>query len=67
MDEQAAPVDVAQEVVAQASPLGGPFDDAGDVSHDEGHALLHIDHPQIGKEGGEVVVDRKSTRLNSSH
>ena len=56
MDEQPAPVDVPQEVVAQAGPLRSPLDDAGDVGHDEGDPLLHIDHPQVGEQGGEVVV-----------
>ena len=37
MDQQPAPVDVPQEVVAQTGALGGPLDDAGDVGHDEGH------------------------------
>ena len=56
VDEQAAAVDVAQEVVAQAGALAGALDDAGDVRHDEGDALLHLDHAQVGVEGGEVVV-----------
>ena len=56
MDEQAAPVDVPQKVVAQAGALGGPLDDAGDVGQDEGHPLLHVHHPQVGEQGGEVVV-----------
>ena len=56
MDQQPAPVNVPQEVVAQARPLGGTLDDAGDIRHDEGHALVHIDDPQVGEEGGEVVV-----------
>ena len=56
MDEQAAAVDVPQEVVAQARPLSRPLDDAGDVGQDEGDTLLHIHHAQIGKQGGEMVV-----------
>ena len=42
--------------MAQAGALGGALDDAGDIGHDEGDPLLHINHPQIGEEGGEVVV-----------
>ena len=36
--------------------LAGALDDAGDVRHDEADALVHIDHAQIGVQGGEVVV-----------
>ena len=51
MDQQAAAVDVAQEVVAQAGALAGALDDAGDVRQHEGDALLHIDHPQVWGRG----------------
>ena len=47
---------MAQEVVAQAGAVGGALDDAGDIGHDEGDPLLHINHPQIGEQSGEVVV-----------
>ncbi len=47
---------MAQKVVAQAGTVGGALDDTGDIGHDEGDPLLHINHPQIGEEGGEVVV-----------
>ena len=56
MDEQTAAVDVTQEVVAQTGALSGTLDDAGDVGHDEGDAVVHEDHAQVGEEGGEVVV-----------
>ena len=45
-----------QELVAQARALAGPLDDAGDIRHDEADAVLHVDHPQVGVEGGEMVV-----------
>ena len=45
-----------QELVAQARALAGPLDDAGNVRHDEADAVIHIDHPQVGIEGGEMVV-----------
>ena len=48
MDQQTAAVDVPEEVMAQAGALGGAFDDAGDVRHDEGDALVHIDDAQVG-------------------
>ena len=56
VDQQAAAVDVAQEVVAQAGAFAGALDDAGDVRHDEADTLVHVHHAQIGVEGGEVVV-----------
>ena len=56
MHQQAAAVDVPQEVVAQPGALAGALDDAGDVRHDEAGALVHIHHAQIGVQGGEVVV-----------
>ena len=56
MDEQAAAVDVPEEVVAQPRAVGGPLNDAGDIRQDEGLPLLHGHHPQVGGEGGEVVV-----------
>ena len=56
MHQQAAPVDVPQEIVAQTRALAGALDDAGDVRHDEADALVHVHHTQIGVQGGEVVV-----------
>ena len=41
--QQAAAVDVPQEIVTQAGAFGGALDDAGDIRHDEADALLHID------------------------
>ena len=38
MHQQAAPVDVPQEIVAQTRALAGALDDAGDVRHDEADA-----------------------------
>ena len=42
--------------MTQTCAVSGALDDAGDIRHDEGDALLHIHHAQIGEEGGEVVV-----------
>ena len=42
--------------MAQTRAFGSALDDAGNIRHHEGHALLHIDHTQIGIEGGEVVI-----------
>jgi len=63
MHQQTAPVDVPQEIVAQTRALAGALDDAGDVRHDEADALVHIHHPQIGIQGGEVVVGDLGVRL----
>ena len=41
----------------------GTLDDAGDVGHDEGDPLLHVDHTQVGEQGGEVVVGNLGPRL----
>ena len=56
MDQKTAAVDMAEEVVAQARSVGGALNNAGDIGHDEGDALLHIDYAQVGEESGEVVV-----------
>ena len=56
MDKQTAPVDVPEEVVTQAGALSGALDDTGNIRHDEGHALLNVNHAQVGEQGGEVVV-----------
>ena len=56
MHQQTAPVDVPQKVVTQASSFAGALDDAGDVCHDEADPFIHIDHAQVGHEGGEVIV-----------
>ena len=56
MDQQAAAVDVPQEVMAQTGAFTGSLNNAGDISHDEADALVYIDHAQVGEEGGEVVI-----------
>ena len=56
MQQQAAAVDVAQEVMSQACPLACALDDARNVRHDEGLLLAHGHHAQVGHEGREVVV-----------
>ena len=63
VDEQAAAVDVAQEVVAEARALSRTLDDAGNVGHDEGNALVNVHDAEVGVEGGEVIVCDLGTRL----
>ena len=56
MQQQAAAIDMAQEVMTEAGALARALDDARDVRHDEVLLLAHGDHAQIGHEGREVVV-----------
>ena len=56
VDQKPATVNVPQEVMAQTCTFCRPFNDAGDVRHDEGHPFLHVNDTQVGVEGGEVVV-----------
>ena len=56
MDEEAAAVDMPEEVVAETRALAGALDDAGDIRHHEADALVHPHDAQVGVEGGEVVV-----------
>ena len=56
MQQQAAALHMAQEVMAQADALAGTFDQAGDVGADEAGPLAHRYHAQRGHQGGEVVV-----------
>ena len=63
MNEQAAAVDMAQEVVTKARALGCALDDAGDVGHDERNALVDVHDAEVGVERGEVVVCDLGARL----
>src|SRR6478609_4330457 len=55
VDQRGATLDVAQEVVAEATALGGTLDQAGHVGDHEGR-LAGGDHAEVGDEGGERVV-----------
>ena len=61
--QQAAAVDVAQEIVAETCTLTGTLDDAGDVRHHEADTVLHPHNAQIGVKGGEVIVGDLGMRL----
>ena len=63
MHEQAAAVDVAQEVVAEAGTVARALDDARNVRHDERRTLRHVHDAQVGEEGREVVVCDLRVRL----
>ena len=47
MDEQPGPLDVAEELVAEAVPLVRPLDQAGDVGHDEGAVEPGVDGAEV--------------------
>ena len=56
MQQQAAALHMAEEIVAQADALTGTLDQAGDVGADKACALPHRDDAQRGHQSGEVVV-----------
>ncbi len=47
MHENAGPLDVPQEFVPQADAGMRPFDQAGQIGHDERAVAVDIDHAQI--------------------
>ena len=47
---------MAQEIVAQARAVRRALDDAWNIRRHKGLPFAHIDHAQIGVEGGKVVV-----------
>ncbi len=63
MYQQAAAVDMAQEVVAETGTLTRALDDARDVRHDEAHALVDIYDAEVGIERREVVIRDLRVRL----
>ena len=56
MQQQAAAVDMTQEVMSQTCALGCALDDTRDICHDKGLFLCHADNAQIGNQGGKVIV-----------
>ena len=56
MDEQAAAVDMPQEVVAEACALAGALDDAGDIGQHKALPLADVHDAEVGEQRGEVVV-----------
>ena len=63
VDQQPAPVDMPQKIVAQSGTLAGPLNDAGNIRHDKADAIVHIHHAQVGIEGGEMIVGNFGVRL----
>ncbi len=64
MDDGLAPLDVAQEVVAQAAAFAGSLDQAGHIGDGEGGFSGHH-HAQIGDQRGERIVgDLRLCRRN---
>ena len=56
MQQQAAALHMAQEVVAQTNALTGTLDQAGDIGADKARALTHRHDTQGGHQRGEVIV-----------
>ena len=56
VDKQAAAVNVPEKIMPQTRTLGGALNDAGDIRHDEGHALIYINNPQIGIQSRKMVI-----------
>ena len=63
MREQTAAVDVPQEVMAKPRALGCSLNDARDIRHDKGYALIHVHDPEVGEERSEMVVCDLGMRL----
>ena len=56
MDEHAAALDVAQELMSQTRSLPRALDQSGDIRHDKAAALAHRNNTENGRDGGEVIV-----------
>ena len=54
--EDPGPLDVAQELVAEAPALAGALDETGDVGHDELDVVVGPHDAEVGLERGERVV-----------
>jgi hypothetical protein len=55
MQQHRAAFDMAEELIAQAAPFGGAFDQAGNVGDDE-FMPVDADHAQVGMQRGERVI-----------
>ena len=56
MDDYPCSLDVPEEFMAQACTLVCPFDQAGDVGHDESAIVAEFNDAEDGFEGGERVI-----------
>ena len=56
MHQQTAAVNVAKEIMSQSGAFRSAFNNTGDICHDKGYAFIHIDHTQVGKQGGKMIV-----------
>ena len=56
MDEDAGPLDVPQELVAEAGAGVRPFDEARNVGHHELPVAIDVDDAEVGVLGGEGIV-----------
>ena len=56
VQQQAAALHMAQEIMTQTNAFAGTLDQAGDVGADKACALAHRHNAQRGHKGGKVVV-----------
>ena len=65
MHEDSGPFDVSQKLVAKADAIVSPFDQAGNVGHDELLTVADSDHAKVWILRGERVVG--DFRRGASH
>ena len=56
MQKEPAPVDVPEKLEPEPRAFAGALDDAGDVGGDEARSFAHVDHAEVGGQGGEMVI-----------
>ena len=63
VDEQAAAVDMAQEIVAKANAVSCTLNNAGDIGHDKRNTVGNVDHAEVRIECGKVVICNFGVRV----
>ena len=56
MNQHLRPLDVPQKVMSKPDPLGSTFDQARNIGHDKTCPLIQIHHPQMGIQGGKMII-----------
>ena len=56
MDQDLGPFDMGQEFMSQAQAFRGPFDQAGNIRHDETARSVQVHNAQDGRQGREMIV-----------
>ncbi len=65
VDNQPAPVNMPQEVMAQAHALGCTLDDAGDICHHKALPFAQVHNAQVGEQRGKMVI--RNFRMRTGH